>query len=185
MTQLFFKTVRIIAIIWASTYSICNAEDPKRVFEGSHSKDVHEVKEDLQLLYKSLISFLKNNEGVWPQLPDELRDQDEVIEWWQAKLEPFGMPKDRWLHSSITDESFQFTYSPMMFSSEPLKAFEWSNMPWAVAVGLFKGENVSYSLMPDGSIHVYPFDQKPSSGPAKIPKSLKSFVPLPTKEKAQ
>lgn len=124
---------------------------------------------NLRILQVAAATYLLDHDGVWPQQPEELM-QDETEEkmwkWWNEEFKEYGVSKRHWIcpaevvsqtqEHSDSDE-FYGSYIPTGFEATPNIAFYWSSQPWFIERGNFHGRNHGPNVaMPDGTIRQGP-----------------------------
>jgi prepilin-type N-terminal cleavage/methylation domain-containing protein len=109
--------------------------------------------------------------GEWPQIPDQLADQEDSNEsaynkFWQDAVKPFGANADHWMcptdkrerAQSLKKEDrdeYESTYVPTQFSPGDSTPKEWPQ-PWLLEKGDFHGEG-PLMIMPSGQIVTEPW----------------------------
>lgn len=170
------------AIGWFGPSS--SGEEPVLPLEAAHAAESEEVRGTLETIHEALVSYLGQNEGVWPQVPDDVMqgDPDAYLEWWKQTLELHGMPRDRWELEGNPDPGVGANFVVSLFSKGPLTAYRWYQ-PWCLSAVKLGDKSVTYVLMPDGRIFVTPLQKLPSAKEIKwdetrvIPPSLRKFDP--------
>ena len=116
----------------------------------------------LRVIGVSLNSYLLDHDNVWPQVPENLLDEEEQeMKWWVSNLKSYGMaqkyllcPSDEgaWEKSKNGPDRFIGSYVITTFDDLPSTAFRW-NQPWVIERGSFHDPKVGPNMfMPDGSV---------------------------------
>jgi prepilin-type N-terminal cleavage/methylation domain-containing protein/prepilin-type processing-associated H-X9-DG protein len=116
---------------------------------------------NLRGLHGGLTAYLQDHDMIWPQLPEELEEEEQITQWWMAALKDYEI-QERYLTcpaDALRNEkkrkhhSFESSYMITTFDELPNTAFKWKQ-PWAIENwenhGGNKGPNM---LFPDGSVH--------------------------------
>jgi len=143
-------------------------------FEAEHAAEVKARIDRLKKIHAVIYHYLLEHQGIWPQLPQEVRVNSAATRnWWKELLIHHGLASEEW----DADPPVGITG----FDSEPLTAYRWRGQPWVMAFGAESWP--TYMILPDGSIAKdAPAFAKPPPGPfvinrgntpATVPEELK------------
>lgn len=96
--------------------------------------------ENLKGLFTSTSAYLTSNDGVWPQIKWDSKDDREYTKKWYEALSPYGAGRPNFICPSVQSrlknpnfekEKFWRTdYISAFFDNKPWTATRWSTQPW-------------------------------------------------------
>jgi prepilin-type N-terminal cleavage/methylation domain-containing protein len=106
--------------------------------------------------------YIQQN-GSWPQMDAATAGgtDEEIANWWVAKLEPFTVPRKSWICPTIQNllgnpdftqpQNARIDYFTTVFDDKPTTPHEWPRQPWFIERGDVHG-NGPLIIFTDGSI---------------------------------
>ncbi len=98
----------------------------------------------LRSLHVSLGAYLNDNDGVWPQCPDEAEGAAAEQFWFDA-LKDYGGDPNIWLCPTLVRQlgadfatnadAPKMHYTPTQFDDNPMTPRKWAGQPWLIEIG--------------------------------------------------
>lgn len=123
--------------------------------------------QNLKSLHAGLSANLQDHAMVWPQYPQDIREdggdegEDKLSQWWFETLKPYGVTRQTWLcpadrdgreHDNENVEHLMVSYGVTLFDEMPNSAYRWLQ-PWVVESGQNHGRTQGPNMiMPDGQV---------------------------------
>ena len=116
-------------------------------------KDDEVTAAHLKVIHTALSKYMKAHEGVWPQMPLDLKPGQEM-DWWLKVLSPYGVKEEHLLDPRDDGKrpADRMSYAITAFDGLPNTAYRWPTQPWALTVGPSKQSGEVQLLLPDGRV---------------------------------
>lgn len=114
---------------------------------------------NLRGLHACFSNYVSDNNGIWPQLPEELVQEAAYGDWWLAQMKPYGATEALWTCPTIRreqaglpeDDRHKIHYTPTQFDAHPGRAFQWPTQPWFIEIGNAHGRG-ALIMFTNGSV---------------------------------
>ncbi|MEM1223787.1 MAG: type II secretion system protein [Verrucomicrobiota bacterium] len=115
---------------------------------------------NLRVLHSAFSTYVQDN-GSWPQQPEEIKDDVQFYGWIVGEVKDFGGERAAWMCPSeerermldISSENFVGSYVPTLFAPGQNTPWLWDTQPWLIERASNHKGGGGLLIMPDSSVH--------------------------------
>jgi prepilin-type N-terminal cleavage/methylation domain-containing protein len=113
---------------------------------------------NLRGLYGCFASYV-SDQGIWPQIPEDIDEEDAYADWWLREMKPYGATQALWTCPTIRraqaslPENYRnkIHYTPTQFDAHPGRAYQWPTQPWLIEIANAHGHG-ALIIFTNGSV---------------------------------